>query len=410
MGIKLGLVGLGSFGQAFAPLFANHPLVDSVGLCDCEADRIQKIWDDPRIKAKVDPGCITQDLDVMCKSDCDALVIITQPWLHAPQCIKAMEHGKDVYSAVPVQCIPDDDEVLEWCAKIIETVQRTGKEYMLGETTFYRPQTMFCKRMAAENKFGQFVYAEAEYAHDVDNAGCSLREVAAARSQGKAGSERESVMKKYRDRNLKSHPFSYPTHSVSGVVEVMRSRPVKVCAFGQANVNNDTHFVNYDFSNMTAMFQLENGAAFRVSELREICDGTGLQGEDFRIFGTRGSYSYNAWRDNKRVDATPVKKPVEHTKLTDEEMRDPLPPEVAEAFKKAMQPDAKPGDDFVPQGHGGSHPYLVHEFCSAVAEHRRPAVSAWNAAMYMAMGMAAHKSAQRDGELIKVEDFGTPWK
>ncbi len=33
MGIKLGLVGLGAFGSGFVPLFANHPLVDSVILC-----------------------------------------------------------------------------------------------------------------------------------------------------------------------------------------------------------------------------------------------------------------------------------------------------------------------------------------------------------------------------------------
>ena len=96
--------------------------------------------------------------------------------------------------------------------------------------------------------------------------------------------------------------------------------------------------------------------------------------------------------------------------LSDQEMRDPLPPEVVEAFKKVTQPNAKPEDDFVPQGHGGSHPYLVHEFCSAVAEHRRPAINAWDAAMYMAMGVAAHKSAQKDGELVKVEAFGKVWE
>ena len=177
MGIKLGLMGLGAFGRAFAPLFANHPLVDSVGLCDLEEDRMKAIYENPLIAPKVDKNLITTDFDVMCKSDCDAIVIISQPWLHAPQCIQALESGKDVYSAVPVICLPDDDEMLDWCGKIIDTVQRTGKEYMLGETTIYRPQTMFCKRMNAQGLFGDFVYAEAEYAHDVDSASCSLREV-----------------------------------------------------------------------------------------------------------------------------------------------------------------------------------------------------------------------------------------
>ena len=69
----------------------------------------------------------------------------------------------------------------------------------------------------------------------------------------------------------------------------------------------------------------------------------------------------------------------------------------------------KPVKDFLAAGHGGSHPYLVHEFVSAVAERRRPQVSAWDAAMYMAMGVAAHQSARKDGEIVKVVDFGKKW-
>ena len=91
-------------------------------------------------------------------------------------------------------------------------------------------------------------------------------------------------------------------------------------------------------------------------------------------------------------------------------MRDPLPPEVAFAFNRMLNGDqVKEGDDFVPAGHGGSHPYLVHEFVSSVAENRRPAISAWDAAMYMAMGAAADLSARKDGEWVDVVDFGKTW-
>ena len=38
-----------------------------------------------------------------------------------------------------------------------------------------------------------------------------------------------------------------------------------------------------------------------------------------------------------------------------------------------------------------------------------PKISAWDAATYMAMGVAAHKSAQKDGEIVKVADFGKVW-
>ena len=64
--------------------------------------------------------------------------------------------------------------------------------------------------------------------------------------------------------------------------------------------------------------------------------------------------------------------------------------------------------DFQPQGHGGSHPYLVHEFIDAVAADRHPAINVWQAVRYMAMGVAAHESALRDGETVRVADWGEP--
>ena len=91
--------------------------------------------------------------------------------------------------------------------------------------------------------------------------------------------------------------------------------------------------------------------------------------------------------------------------MTEEEMRDPLPPEVREEFKKVSDPNARPEDDFTPTGHGGSHPYLVNEFVSAVYENRKPEIPVEEAMHYMAMGVAAHKSALRDGELVEVEQF-----
>ena len=56
MGISLGLVGLGSFGSSFVDLFAAHPLVDRIALCDREADRVAAHIDRPAVQAKGDGG------------------------------------------------------------------------------------------------------------------------------------------------------------------------------------------------------------------------------------------------------------------------------------------------------------------------------------------------------------------
>lgn len=66
--------------------------------------------------------------------------------------------------------------------------------------------------------------------------------------------------------------------------------------------------------------------------------------------------------------------------LSVEEMRDPLPADVAGDFRGISQ-----SSDFY-GGHGGSHAYLVHEFVDAIAHDRTPAINAWETARYMAAG------------------------
>jgi predicted dehydrogenase len=382
MGISLGLVGLGSFGSSFAPLFKAHPLVDRIALCDREPDRIARFADDPGFSDKLNPSDTFGSLDEICKADLDALVIITQPWLHAAQAVQAMEAGKHVYSAVPIVSLPDGDEILDWCDRIVETCHKTGKHYMLGETTFYRPQTMYCRRQAAAGAFGHFVYSEGEYLHDVSH---GLREVRRRRLASAAGQEWVEASKAYAERGIRSGPMHYPTHSTSGPICVMNAHAVRVCAWGFEDPDHDEYF-GEEFSNETALFQMSNGATMRICEYRQV-GHTGA--EIFRVFGTEGSFRENAWVGKKA--GTPV---------TVEEMRDPLPDDVVEAFKGVSKTS-----DFY-GGHGGSHAYLVHEFVDAVAHSRTPAVNAWESARYMAAGVMAHKSALRGGEILDVPDWG----
>lgn len=387
MGISIGLVGLGSFGRAFADLFMSHPLVDRVGLCDREPDRVAAFAQKPEWQAKFNARDVYASLDDICRSDLDALVIITQPWLHAPQCIQALESGKSVYSAVPIISIPDDDEILDWCDKLVGAVQRTGKHYMLGETTYYRPQAMYCRRQARAGAFGDFVYSEGEYYHDVD-AKTNLREVARRRHASQAGQEWLALREQYKSRGVLGGPMHYPTHSTAGPICVTDSHAVKVVCWGYANRTQDPYFVEEGavFSNETALFLMSDGSAMRIIEAREIGH---TEREIFRIYGTQGSFENDTWVDKER--ATP---------LTVAEMRDPLPPEVIEAFQAASHTS-----DFY-GGHGGSHAYLAHEFVDAVAHDRVPAINVWESVRYMAAGVAAHQSALRGGELVDVPDWG----
>jgi len=389
MGISLGLVGLGAFGSAFAPLFKSHPLVDQIALCDRETDRMAKFAKDPSFQDKFKSSDAYESFDDICKADLDALVIITQPWLHAPQAIQALETGKHVYSAVPIVSLPDGNEILDWCDKLIKTCRSTGRYYMMGETTYYRPQTMYCRRKSAEGAFGKFVFAEGEYLHDVES---GLRNVHRRRASN-SGQEWVKKEKTYLKRGVKNGPMHYPTHSTSGPISVMKAHMTKVSAWGYKAPINDDFFVNYAFSNETALFSMSNGATVRICEYRQLA---APEREMFNILGTEGCFygASGVWGESKWLDREGS------TEITLEEMREPLPEEVEKAFFQCSK------DSDVYGGHGGSHAYLVHEFVDAVAHERIPAINAWEAVRYMVPGVMAHKSALRNGECLDVPDWG----
>jgi predicted dehydrogenase len=384
MSISIGLVGLGDFGSVFAELFKLHPLVSRIALCDREPDRVARFAKRPDWKDKFNSRDAYDSLEAICRSDLDALVIITQPWLHAPQAITAMESGKHVYSAVPIISLPDGDEILDWCDKLVSACRRTGRHYMLGETTFYRPEAMYCRRRAREKAFGDFVYSEGEYLHDVDSPECNLRVVQQHRSASKAGQEWKVRSREYVARGVKGGPMHYPTHSVSGPMSVMRAHALKACCWGYDTRTGDEAFGSP--SNETALFQMSNGTTMRICEYREI--GTQCR-ETFRVYGTQGAYEDWAWLD--KVKATPVEP---------DEVRDALPSEVAGAWSGISALSEAYG------GHGGSHPYLVDEFVTAISQNRTPAINVWEAVRYMAAGVMAHQSALKDGEVLKVPDWG----
>jgi len=199
------------------------------------------------------------------------------------------------------------------------------------------------------------------------------------------------VQARYDARGVRQTPMTYPTHSISGPMAVMKAHAVKACAFGWKNRTGDRYFDDHALTNVTALFSMSNGSQMRICEHRELAYPSGdlFEMEIFRVFGTNGSFRENRWADKERW-----------TELGIDEMRDPLPAEVAEAFR------AEVGAERMYGGHGGSHAYLVHEFVDAIAHDRQPAVNAWEAARYMAAGVAAQRSALRDGELQDVTDWG----
>ncbi len=62
----------------------------------------------------------------------------------------------------------------------------------------------------------------------------------------------------------------------------------------------------------------------------------------------------------------------------------------------------------LPNGHEGSHQFLVDDFVTACVRGTLPPNHVWAAARYCAPGIVAHQSAQRGGERLPIPDGGAP--
>jgi predicted dehydrogenase len=431
MGYRVGVCGLG-FGRHFARLFNAHPLCDEVVLCDLREEQIRAVAEETGIK-----GRTCASFDELVKTDVDAVAIFTPRWVHAPQAIEALKAGKHVYCAVPAGVtVGELDE-------LVKTVEQTGLTYALGETSYYRPQTIWCRQKYAAGAFGDFVYGEGQYHHNIAHFYYPHR----------------PDWKKY----ASVPPIWYISHSASHVLSVTFSRFTKVSAFGWRDCHEDglfdlnlSHFGNFDlnlshfgnpFSNQTALFRTGDGGTARINEFRRTAGGESRQS----IIGTDGAYeeqcspfwgngsgarsqavwvehrwehdphnpggSYNHpmaahWLKQHREDMTWIHDLSQGVEITEENLGD-LPRSYLGKRHLGVGPlhavERLP-KEFVGMrnGHFGSHQFLVQDFMEAMDTGKLPPNHVWLAARYSAGGAVAHESCMREGELLTVPDLGVP--
>ncbi len=434
MGFKIGVCGVNSFGQHFVQLFKAHPLVDEVILADLDSKLLGEVAQKFGIEKTV------ASLDELCKTDVDAIAIYTQRWKHAPQAIQALRAGKHVYSAVPAAI------TLEELDELIRTVKETGLTYMLGETSYYRAQTIYCRNRFVKGDFGKFVYGEGQYYHDMSH----YFYPPFYRSNG-------DEWKKY----ASFPPMLYPTHSVSHVLGVTFSRMTETSCFGFKDNHIDGLFRkeisswNNDFSNESALFRTADGGMARINEFRR----SGAGESRMSIIGTEAAYEEQAgsvsfdlinqknkagegvnefptkgvWRQFRKLAENPKDGVFDYTLhyqesvgedlidlhdhfngvLITEENLGNLPKEYIGRKHRDVSryhPVERLPKEFVglPNGHAGSHQFLIVDFMEALQTGKLPPNNVWIAARYNAPGIVAHESAMRGGELLKIPDFGKP--
>lgn len=276
--IRIGVLGAGPFANHLIPLFKAHPLVEEVRLAEKLAERREQT------AARHGLAQAYGSYEELLASDVDAIGIFSQRWTHAPQAVKALRAGKHVFSAVPAGV------TLEELDELVATVKRTGRIYMMGETSYYEGATILCRKQFRRGQFGRFVYAHASYCHDMEHGFYPPYQIA-------NGPEWK--------RFASFPPMLYPTHSVGQILGVTGARMTRVSCLGQVDRHADgvfdrsLSFFDNDFSNETALFRSSDGGMCRANEFRRVSGGDGLA-----VRGTLAAFGNSTWfrHDRTRTD------------------------------------------------------------------------------------------------------------
>ena len=269
--MKIGIVGCGNFSACFVPLFRAHPLVEEVVLSDLIPDRMAKMAKENDIKRQI------ASFDEMLKTDVDAIALFTQRQLHGPMTVAALRAGKHVYSAVPMGLSISEIE------EIVKTVTETKLLYMTGETSYYYPCTIFCREKYQAGEMGKFVYAEAQYHHDMGHMFETFK-----RSGGKDWKKLAGLP-----------PMYYPTHSISMILSCTGAHATEVSCMGYRDSHEDGLFQGENywdnfFSNESALMRTSDGGVIRVNEMRRIGWRSKIDSVYMNFYGELSSYEQTA--------------------------------------------------------------------------------------------------------------------
>ena len=164
---------------------------------------------------------------------------------------------------------------------------------------------------------------------------------------------------------------------------------------------------NSPFAVETAHIKLRN-SDLGVRIYRSLFDTARQYRESFDVYGSKKSFEWALLEGEH---------PVLHTaKKAESEIPERVSvPDYAHRLPEGIRPFTTKGVYDLDEhqhlsfiqggGHGGSHPHLVHEFVSALAEDRDPFPNAVQSANWTCVGICAHQSALKGGEIVRLPDF-----
>lgn len=360
--VRVGIVGLG-FGAEFIPIYQQYKGAECVAVCRRNEAKLNEMADRFHI-----PKRYTDYREMLKDDEIDAIHINTDFPEHAWMTIEALKAGKHVACTINMAMTVDE------CKEIVRLEKETGKVYMMMETAVYTREFLYFKKLYEEGQVGRIQFMRSSH---VQNMG----------------------MPGWDDYWHGMPPMFNGTHALSPLSAAIGKPYKTVRCLGSGKIREE-----YE-KNYGSPFVVESAAyTFEDSDVtcevtRSLFDVIRQYRESFDIYGTEMSFEweqlagenpviFTGFEDAKRVEAP--------------DTDDMLPREIGSFALRNRIVDDSHVSFIQGDGHGGSHPHLVHEFVSAIREGRLSAVNARVAANWTMAGLLAHESAMRGGVEVEI--------
>lgn len=362
---NVAMVGLG-FGAEFIPIHQAHPNSNVVAICRRSETELNQVGDCFGIDKRY-----TNYADVLGDADVDFVHINSPIPDHAPMSIAALQAGKHVMCTVPMAT------TIEECEQIVDLVKQTGLKYMMAETVVYSREFLFVKELYDTGELGKIQYMKASHPQDMEG------------------------WPEYWERMI---PMHYATHVVSPVLGIVDSRAEYVSCFGSGTINDELAAKSGSSAAIESCHINIKVSDISAHIWRSLFDTARQYRESFDVYGTKKSFEWTLTEGGEHVIHTAKKPEPEIPSPVSIPDYAHLLPEPIQKFTQTIE-DADHLSFVQGGGHGGSHPHMVHEFLSALQQDRDPWPNAVQSANWTCVGICAHQSAQKGGEIVRLPDF-----
>lgn len=362
---RVALVGLG-FGAEFIPIYQAHPDAEVVAICQRNEEKMNKVGDATGVSRRY-----ISYADVLSDPDVDFVHINSPIPDHASMSLAALEAGKHVMCTVPMATNIED------CRKICELVEKTGLKYMMAETVVYSREFLFIKQMYEAGELGKIQYMAASHPQDMDG------------------------WPEYWERMI---PMHYATHVVSPVLGLVDGRAETVSCFGSGSIREELQQKSGNKFAVESCHLKIKDTDIAAHLWRFLFDTARQYRESFDVYGTKKSFEWALVEGEPHVIHTAKKpEPEIPTRVEVPDFADRLP-EPIRKFTQTIE-DADHLSFVQGGGHGGSHPHMVNEMVRALLDDRDPWPNATTSANWTCVGICAHESATKGGELVRLPEF-----